>query len=173
MNIGKEIAVLKGMTVKELRDRYCQVFGEETRSGNKEFLVKRIAWRLQSLTEGSLSERARQRAAELANDADIRMSAPRTPAKAAPVCVEASAGRPKRTRVAELHIAPDKRLPMPGAVLTREYKDRTIVVTVLAKGFEYEGEIYRSLSAVAKAVTGTHWNGFHFFNLLEDAKAHA
>ena len=52
---------------------------------------------------------------------------------------------------------------MPGAVITREYRGCTIAVTVLDEGFEYEGAVYRSLTAVAKAITGTHWNGYHFF----------
>ena len=68
LNVGKEVAALQRMTVKELRAKYAEVFGETTRAGNKPWLVKRIAWRLQSLVEGDLSERARQRAAELAND---------------------------------------------------------------------------------------------------------
>jgi hypothetical protein len=54
---------------------------------------------------------------------------------------------------------------MPGAVITRQYKGDTIEVRVLPHGFEYLGEVYRTLSAVAKAVTGTHWNGYHFFRL--------
>jgi hypothetical protein len=54
---------------------------------------------------------------------------------------------------------------MPGAILTREYKGETVQVTVRDHGFEYLGEVYRSLSAVAKAVTGSHWNGHYFFGL--------
>ncbi|MBN1461161.1 MAG: DUF2924 domain-containing protein, partial [Armatimonadetes bacterium] len=124
MNIGKEIAVLKGMTVTELRGKYAEVFGEESRSRHKDFLIKRIAWRIQSLAEGDLSERARVRAAELANDADIRMNPPRR-------TVKALAGE---TVVGTLRIPADERLPMPGTVLTREYKGRTVVVTILPKG---------------------------------------
>ena len=160
MNVGKEIAVLKHMTVAELRAKYAEVFGEETRSRHKMFLVKRIAWRLQSLAEGDLSERARRRAEELANDADIRMTPPRrTPGPE---------GQP--VAVGTLRVSADKRLPMPGTVLTREYKGRTIVVTILPNGFEYEGKVYKSLSAVARAVTGTHWNGYHFFQLGKHGK---
>jgi len=59
----------------------------------------------------------------------------------------------------------NNRLPMPGAMLTRQYRGQTIQVMVLPNGFEYEGQIYRSLSAVAKAVTGSHWNGYGFFGL--------
>lgn len=77
LNVGKEVAALQRMTVRELRIRYAAVFGESTRAGNKAWLIKRIAWRLQSQAEGGLSERARQRAAELANDADVRLSPPK------------------------------------------------------------------------------------------------
>lgn len=154
-NIGKEVARLRRMTVAQLRERYAEVFGEETRSRHKVFLVKRIVWRLQANAEGDLSERARRRAMELAADSDVRLTAPRN--KAAP-----PAGL---TKVATLHILQDDRLPMPGAVLTRRYKGQTIEVRVLPDGFEFEGEIYKSLSAVARAVTGTHWNGYHFFQL--------
>ena len=77
LNVAKEVATLQRMTVRELRIRYADVFGEETKAGNKPWLIKRIAWRLQSLEEGDLSERARQRAAELANDADVRLSPPK------------------------------------------------------------------------------------------------
>ena len=59
----------------------------------------------------------------------------------------------------------DDRLPPPGTILTRSYKGTTIRVQVLEKGFAYEGELYKSLSAVAKAVTGSHCNGFLFFQL--------
>jgi hypothetical protein len=54
---------------------------------------------------------------------------------------------------------------MPGAVLTREYRGETVTVTVLDGGLAYQGQVYRSLTAVAHAVTGTHWNGYHFFQL--------
>jgi len=67
----QEIQRLSRMTVSELRDKYLEVFGEQTRSRHKEFLKKRIAWRIQALAEGDLSERARRRAEELANDADF------------------------------------------------------------------------------------------------------
>ena len=68
VNVAREVAALKRMTVKELRGRYLDVFGETTRSGNKDWLRKRIAWRIQANAHGDLSERARRRAAELADD---------------------------------------------------------------------------------------------------------
>jgi hypothetical protein len=68
------LAELAGMPVAALKERYLEVFGEATRSGNKQWLIRRIAWRIQALAEGDLSERARRRAAELARDADVRRS---------------------------------------------------------------------------------------------------
>jgi hypothetical protein len=162
LNIAKEVAALKRMTVKELRAKYSEVFGEETPGNNKPWLIKRIAWRLQALAEGDLSERARQRAAELANDADLRMTPPRT----IPLAVAA----PERTKIATLRVKADQRLPMPGSILTRVYKGETLQVHVLADGFEFEGQRYKSLSAVAKAVTGSHCNGFLFFRSALNGK---
>lgn len=159
MNVGKEVAALRRMTVNELRAKYADVFGEATNARHKEWLVRRIAWRMQALAEGDLSERARQRAAELANDADLRTTAPRPP-KQAP----APAGG---TRVKILRQALDGRLPMTGQEIVREYKGQTLLVRVLADGFEFEGEVYKSLSAVAKAITGQHCNGYLFFRLRD------
>jgi Protein of unknown function (DUF2924) len=157
MKQDTQIEALRGMTPAQLREKYLEVFGEPTRSGNKDFLFKRLAWRIQSLAEGGLSERARQRAAELARDADIRLTMPRT-ATATPGAAVRVISAPVRAR---------NHLPMPGAVLTRKYRGRMIEVTVLPKGFEYDGQVYRSLSAIAKAVTGSHWNGHLFFGLKD------
>jgi len=129
MNVGKEVARLRRMTVAELRERYAELTGEETRSRHKDYLIRRIVWRLQANAEGDLPERARRRAMELAPDSDVRLTAPRN--KAAPTA--------RQTKVATLHISQDDRLPMPGAVLTRQYKGRTIEVRVLPDGFEFEG----------------------------------
>ena len=71
-----EIEKLRQMKVGALRAKYREVFGEESRSSNKQFLFRRIAWRLQARVEGDLSERARQRALEIADDADLRIRAP-------------------------------------------------------------------------------------------------
>lgn len=150
-----ELAGLQKMSPAQLREKYQQVFGETSRSGNKTFLCKRIAWRLQSNAEGTLSERARQRAAELARDADIRTTLPKPP--------KTTDGAFKR--VEPFRISTDERMPMPGAVLSRLYRGRNIEVTVLPKGFEWEGKIYRSLSAIAQLVTGAHWNGLLFFGI--------
>jgi len=158
-NITQELTALKNMTIADLREKHRQIFGEEPRIKHKDFLRKRIAWRIQALAEGDLSERARRRAKELANDADLRIRAPKTINSST---VASSAGH---TVVHAFSPSHDKRLPMLGAELTRKYQGKMIKVTVLDNGFECDGQKYRSLTAVAKAVTGSHWNGFNFFGL--------
>ena len=156
------IEELEDLTVGQLRDRYAAVFGEPTRSGNRQWLLRRVAWRLQALAEGDLSDRARRRAAELARDADIRL---RPPADRGPAL-----GADVRTVTGKVATRSDDRLPIPGGELTRTFKGTEYRVTVLQDGFEYDGTIYRSLSAVATAITGSHWNGYHFFGLTGPMK---
>ena len=156
-NLAKEVAALQRMTMSELKARYTEAFGEATRANNRAWLVKRLAWRLQALAEGDLSQRARQRAAELANDADLRMTPPRGTAEAELA--------PERTAIKAVRFQQDDRLPLPGTIITRNYKGRQLQVQVLRDGFEFDGQVYRSLSAVAKAITGSHCNGYLFFRV--------
>ena len=102
------------MTVGQLRQKYLEVFGEESRSNHKQFLFRRIAWRIQALAEGGLSERARRRALEIANDADLRIRAPKTKAP--------GPGRIPQESRPEGAGRSDPRLPPPGTYLEREYK---------------------------------------------------
>jgi hypothetical protein len=153
MNVDQEVAALRRQSVRDLRERFAQLFGDTTpTTNNRMWLIKRIAWRMQALAEGDLSQRARQRALELANDADVRLSAPRSGSDLGRTQAHAS------TRGAE-------RALRPGTVLTRVYKGQTLHVLVLAAGFQFEGTVYSSLSAVAKAITGTHCSGHLFFRL--------
>src|SRR6202142_2837412 len=98
LNIASEVAALRRLSTRELRAKFAKVFGDEARTtNNRGWLVRRIGWRLQALAEGDLSERARQRAAELANDPDIRLSPPRlaisSPAPPQPKSAPAHAAR--------------------------------------------------------------------------------
>lgn len=144
LNVTRQVATLQRMTVKQLRQRYCEVFSEDTNGHNKAWLVKRIAWRLQARAEGGLSERARQRAVALADDADLRMNPPAM--KAVPVVEEAP--------VQVLKLQTDNRLPPPGSLITRKYKGELLQVKVRSDGFEYAGEVYGSLSASARDFSG-------------------
>jgi len=174
LDIGKQIAVLKNMTVRELREKYETVFGEPTRAGNRDFLFKRTAWRIQSLAEGDLSERARRRAEFLARDADLRTTAPRTPL-AAPAGDGASgatgAGGQKGAKLGAA--VTDERIPPRDTVLTRVYRGQAYHVVVRDDGFEYDGQVFRSLSAIAKMITGSHWNGLLFFKIVKPKAAPA
>jgi hypothetical protein len=154
--VGMEIESLRNLKTSELRTRYRDVFGEASPSFNRAHLFRRIAWRLQAEAEQDLSERARRRAAQLANDSDLRLRAPRSFWGE----VERNGEPPNR----------DLRLPPAGTVLERVYQGQTLRVTVLANGFEYHGKHCASLSAIAHHVTGTRWNGFHFFGLKQEWK---
>jgi len=154
------IEELRDLKVVALKKKYRELFGEDSRSSNKQYLSRRVAWRLQARVEGDLSERARRRAAEIADDADLRTRAPKGFSPK-----DAPANSPwvtDRSRVPR-----DSRLPAAGSLLTRRLDDRQIVVKVLVDGFEYESRRYRSLSAIAREVTGTRWNGLLFFGLAE------
>lgn len=158
LNIQEDVARLNEMTVGQLQREFLRLTGEGTKANNKVYLVKRIAWRKQVLAEGDISERARLRAAELANEADLRVRAPRgtfdppQPAKSEHTCRVPFTLR-------------DNRLPALGGILRRNYKGTDIEVRVIKQGFRCNGKTYKSLSAIAREVTGTNWNGFDFFGL--------
>ena len=157
--VEAEIAELQEMTTGQLANLYEQLHGQPTRTRHRQYLIRKNAWRIQANAFGGLSERAKRRAAEIANDADIRVMAPKTL-----VCPPQGGNSSSRT----LRIAPrDPRIPAPGSAIVRTYKGKKLRVLVLDgdKGFEYEGQRYDMLSAVAKHITGTHINGFRFFGL--------
>jgi hypothetical protein len=155
-----ELAALQTMSVGELCEKYRDVFGEPTRSRNKPYLHKKIAWRIQELAEGGLSERAEAQIEALGSGLPMAWRRRLQPAAAAPD----STGEPSTPRAAPRKKR-DQRLPPAGTVLRREHQGIEHVVTVLEKGFEYRDTHYRSLSQVAREITGTQWNGLLFFEL--------
>lgn len=156
LNVDQELATLRQMTPAQLRQKYAEVYHEQSRSGHKAWLIKRIIWRMQAVAYGDLSDRARERALEIANDADLRTTAPPSPVDSTDGLVAAGQTAPQ---------ANDVRLPRPGSVITRHYKGQTLQVLVRDSGFEFEGTVFRTLTAIAKRVTGTHTSGFLFFRL--------
>jgi hypothetical protein len=159
-SVNRVIEQLRSRRLPALKKKYREAFGEDPRSSNKQFLFRRLAWQLQANAEGGLSDRARRRAAEIADDADLGSRAPNrfsvspTPMFAVPPIERSGAQR-------------DWRLPAAGTFLTRRLGGEDIVVKVLQQGFEYRSRPYRTLSAIAREVTGTRWNGFLFFGLTE------
>jgi hypothetical protein len=153
--MAARITKLQQMTTAELRAEWRRVLGEEPRSYHRTWLWKRLAWAIQAKNYGGLSALAQQRLEELLPMAEAWMPLGRKafPQPAAPV---------RR----------DRRLPTPGTVITRVYKGRTLAVTVRDNAtFEFDGKSYPSLTAIAKAVTSSHWNGRHFFGLNPARKA--
>lgn len=140
---------LKDMTTGELAALYRAAYGEPTRSRNKDYLRKRLAFRLQELKEGGLSAHALARITELGDELPERWRI-RQAAKDKPVMPE---------------VPRDPRLPPVGEVLRRVYQGATHEVVVGLDSFEYAGQRFKTLSAVAKHITGTAWNGFGFFGL--------
>ena len=152
--LNQHIDQLRHMTTAQLQLRYRELFGQTSHSNHKDYLFRRVAWRMQALAEGDLSERARQFAREIATDADLRLRAPKEcVGDQPPVCV----ARASRQR--------DPRVPVPGTQLIKRYKNETLTVTVLEDGYQYGERVYKSLSAIARQVTGTQWNGYVFFAL--------
>jgi len=152
--INAKIVALKNKTIPELQKEFEALFyGQKASSDNKVYLVRRIAYRLQELEYGGLSQKAQNRLKELiglydpVNNKAIRPK----------VSVETQARTKTRGR--------DTRLPIPGTIITKNYRGKKYQVKVLENGFEYEGKIYKHLTAIAEKITSAHWNGYNFFNL--------
>jgi hypothetical protein len=157
-SMSVQVRALVNLRTAELKDRYVELYGEEPSTNNRENLLKRVAWRTQANAEGGLTERARLRADALANDSDLRVRAPSPRPEPAPLPPEVAALGPFKQ-------PPKFARPSPGTILTRDYKGTRIAVLVRVDGFEWDGRVYRTLSAVANAVTGNHWNGNRFFGI--------
>lgn len=152
--LAREIGQIQGFGLSELRTKHLGLFGEEPKSKNLPFLRRKIGFRIQEDLEGGLSEAARERIRELV---PARQGSVVTPqAQVLPLVV---ANRPVRTT------SRDPRLPAAGSTLSRTFKGFTHEVQVTEDGFTYRGRWYRSLSAIAREITGSSWNGFLFFGL--------
>src|SRR5258708_33346969 len=114
-SVWREIDGLQHQTVGQLKVKYREVFGQESRSNHKQFLVRRIAWRLQAEAEGDLSERARQRALALAQETELRIRAPQS-------FLREMSGATGKWR----GDAWDRRLPRPGTWLTSQVQGQTL-----------------------------------------------
>ena len=152
----REINELRAMTVPELVVRYESVWGKPPRSKHKAFLWKRIAWKLEEARTGGLSTRAKARLEELMAEIKIDFE-----------------NRSRTVSGALTKTAARHRLS-PGTTLIRQWRGQQISVRVLETGqLDWNGALYGSLTAVAKAVTGSHWNGRLFFGLTKGKEAAA
>ena len=150
VNIAQDIRELRELTLPALVARYRGLFGREPRvRHSKEWLWKRIAWRLQEQAYGGLSQAAKRRLEELIAEIHVPLAEDRR-------TVSGKLQQAARSPTTNLKV---------GTTLVREWRGRQVEVRVLENGFEYERVVYKSLSAVAKAITGSHWNGKLFFGL--------
>lgn len=133
-----QLAALKVAPVADLKQKWRDLFDREPPPYNRRFLEGRLAYRIQELAYGGLSEEAAERLDALADELD---------------------GKKPRHRSSV-----DTR-PIAGTRLIREWKGIEHCVTVRQENFEYQGRPYRSLSAIARHITGTRWNGLVFFGL--------
>jgi hypothetical protein len=134
-----QLAALKIAPVADLKQKWRDLFAREPPPYNRRFLEHRLAYRIQELVYGGLKPDTLKRLHELAEELD--------------------GGDPKRRRQS----AKDR--PIAGTRLIREYQSVEHCVTVCNDGYEYQGRPYKSLSAIARAITGTRWNGLIFFGL--------
>jgi len=154
-SIVAQIQALQRMTVGQLRASWIELYGEPTRSRNRVYLWRRLAWRIQELQLGGLPATAKARILELDPAAFGR---PQAKAGFRPDqrVVGTSPGTTCRR---------DPRLPCPGSIITREYRGQQLRLQVLADGFEFDGVHYDSLSEAARVVTGARWSGPLFWGL--------
>ncbi len=155
-SVIRQIHRLREMTVGELRVEWMKFYGEPTRSRNRDYLCRRLAWRVQELAHGGLNRAAKAKIDELAPESLSRARTPHNGNPAAPV-------GDHDQRLHRVHR--DPRLPSPGTVIVRQYKGHELRLSVLDEGYELDGTHYGSLSEAARAATGSRWNGPLFWGL--------
>ncbi len=153
-----EIDRLRQMTVGELRDEWFRVCGEPCRSRNRDYLWRRLAWEIQARALGGLSDRAKERLADLAPTTFTRALPPRD------FQLPGGDAGPPPARPTTVR---DARLPSPGTVIVRRWRGRDLRLLVLQDGYELDGARYGSLTEAARAATGSHWNGRLFWGVTQ------
>ncbi len=141
-SVARQVAGLEKLDLKALRAKWEELLGAGPPRYSSAFLRKRLAYRLQELALGGLSEETRLRMRGILDESGLDED-----------------GRPLGGRRRK------KNLPVAGTRLVRDWQGKRCEVTVVSGGFEFEGRKYRSLSAIARAITGTRWNGPLFFGL--------
>ena len=143
--IPARLLALKSTPTPELKKQWRALFETEPPAFNRRYLESRLAYRIQELANGGLKPETIRRLERLGEELD-------------------GGNITKRRLRADLK-------PITGTRLIREWQGVEQVVTVLADGFEWKGRPYQSLSAIARAITGTRWNGWVFFGLKNRRRA--
>jgi hypothetical protein len=143
MSVLAQIASLPVKNTQELNELWRKLFESDPPQAGKQYLIRRLAYRLQELAHGGLNSSA--------------------------ATILDGLSKPQVNGARSI-LQPDTALPIPGARLIREWHGVEYTVTILDNGFEYQGRRYKSLTGVAKAITGTHWSGPVFFGLKKGVK---
>ena len=173
-DMPSQLAALETMNVPALAEKYRELYGEPTRSRNRAYLKKRLAWRIEANFQGDLSQGAIARIQQLGDQLperwQMRLGQPANAANAADATSD-DAPAPTTQAVLATTEPRDPRVPPVGTVVRRVFDGKTHEVTVCAEGFEYEGRKYKTLSAIANQIAGSRWNGFLFFGLKKPGAA--
>lgn len=145
-SVLRQIADLNNLSHGDLQALWCTLYGKEPTATNRRYLIKRLAYRIQELAYGGLSERAYKMMDDILDTHGFDEYGGKSDAR-----------RREQKR--------KEGIPVAGTRLIREWNGRAYEVIVTHGGFEYEGRLFRSLTAITKAITGTHWNGRAFFGL--------
>ena len=153
-SILSQIAELENISMAQLKERYRNCFKTAPPPFNRQFLVKKLAYHVQQKVYGGLSKKTRNSMDDILKEAGFdKFGIPEKAVK-------------KNKAVKEVDID----ISIPGTRLVRIWKNEKHEVFTLEKGFEYKGKKYRSLSAIAREITGTQWNGLIFFKVQSAKK---
>ena len=144
--IPARLAALKTAPTADLKQQWRELFYSEPPPFNRRYLESRLAYRIQELAYGGLKPETMRRLERLGEELD---------------------GGDRKKRGMRL----DRDRPITGTRLLREWQGTEQIITVTANGFEWQGRPYQSLSAIARAITGTRWNGWVFFGLKNHRRA--
>jgi len=139
-----QLAAMQRLSVNQLKEKWEDLFSSPAPNNSRGYLEVRIAGRIQELTYGGLTRDTRRTLDTLADEVE--------------------------GKITRKGMADDARNPLPGTKLVRQWDGTEHTVTVLSDGYDLSGKKFKSLSAVAKAITGTTWNGFRFFALSAGRK---
>lgn len=149
--LAKRLAELETMNTAALQTEWRRLFRSQPPSLSRDLLMRAIGYRYQELEYGGVSKAVRRKLRSAGDAVSAEMLAQRE----SPDPADQSGRRS----------AADRPTPLPGARLVREWHGRTHVVTVTDAGFDYAGRSYRSLTEIAREITGTHWSGPRFFGI--------
>lgn len=145
--IKEKVEGLYLMSTKALAKEYLKITGHPPPTPQRHRLIRKIAWEYQCDGLNPVSAEALARAKKIAETERLRSVPPK----------DFDHKPPKKKSNILFHC---------GDILTRNYKGKRYEVFVTERGFEMDGMFFKSISAVAKKITGTHWNGKRFFGLV-------